>query len=399
MSIGFAGTLDPMTNGHLWVINEARKFNQGVTIMLPENPTKKPTVPVERRQQIVNEVINLHNWCDVDVHIIRKDYTARAAKKLGVERLIRGIRSSGEFDYEHQLHTANVDEVGGVPTFFVLPPPNMAKISSSYVKSFAANSPVGWHWIVQDLMPAPAYNEMRDQWLRAQWADLWNYDTKDLLMRRDYEHQYRYLTSSGGYDMPARQYHDLNHIVHGLNELDAWFEHTGGDLGNVYKKDIAANTSDLKILKLAMFYHDLVYTTQKGGESDEEASAKIMDDLSIAPLLFRNSAAALIRATDHLQANSIVHPLKDVMLGADLAILGQPQKVYDAYTQGIRYEYQRFSDAEYYDGRIKALTYLRDKAIECKLFRHCYFHEQYNEAAIDNMSREIAQINISKRNQ
>lgn len=86
------------------------------------------------------------------------------------------------------------------------------------------------------------------------------------------------------------------------------------------------------------------------------------------------------------------NPLKDTMLGADLAILGQEDDVYDTYAHAIRQEYSHVQQEIYNKQRRKALMHLRQKAEENTLYANDYFAAQYNDRAIVNMTREIAQL-------
>lgn len=383
MKIGFAGTFDPITDGHVWVINQARDMakEEGVVILLPHNPAKTPGSDVYTRKAVIEAVIEDNNWSNVTVEVIARDYTARAAKGLGINYLIRGLRSSGDFDYEKQLHQANITEVRGVPTLFVMPPAELAKISSSYVKSFMSGDPIGWHWIVQRMMPAVAYDHMRKQWLHKQWKDLWEYDKKDFLMQVPFEVSFNAIIGPNFYSGKNRHYHNLDHLVHGLCELDRWFA-CAKDINN-------ADAEDFKNLKKAFWYHDVIYTASHGNEvSDEEASARLFEQLTIA----RKESSDIgdyIRATDHFQVNNIRNSYKHVLLGADLAILGQSRVTYHRYVKQIRREYSQFSDAEYLAGRQKALKYLLDKAVKGKLYEDEYFDDMYNQQAIQNLSYEI----------
>ena len=99
--IAFSGTLDPITNGHLWVIGEARALAEEVVVFISENPFKKPLFPAVQRKVIVEQTLAQRGWSNVSVVIVKGDYTARAAKRQGIDYLIRGIRNTTDFDYEN----------------------------------------------------------------------------------------------------------------------------------------------------------------------------------------------------------------------------------------------------------------------------------------------------------
>ena len=55
--IGFSGTLDPITNGHMWVMNEARSLADEVVVFLSENPAKKPKFSAEELAGTIRTVL------------------------------------------------------------------------------------------------------------------------------------------------------------------------------------------------------------------------------------------------------------------------------------------------------------------------------------------------------
>lgn len=375
--IAFSGTLDPITNGHMWVIGEALALADEVTIFLSENTLKKPLFPAEERKRIIEMSAAERGWSNIQVVIVRSDYTARVAKKRGIDYLIRGIRNTSDFDYENLIQQTNVDVLHGAKTIFVMPPRDLGSVSSSFVRTL--QGPVGWHWNLKKFMPRPAYEAWILDWLHKEWNALWGIGEAGAAPDSHTEQWFHRLVGTDAYGGAERHYHNLDHLVHGLTEIKAWAGRSG------------ATQDDIDTLRQAYWFHDAVYGSQEAAMSDEEASAKlwIESGLSGAP----EAAASLIRATDHFQANSVSHPLKHVMLGVDLAILGQEAETYDAYAQAIRREYAHVPEFEYREKRGGALQHLRDKALQGALYGDAYFAEQYADAAIANMAREIELLN------
>jgi len=370
--IGFSGTLDPITNGHMWVIGEARSIAEEVVVFLSENSSKAPKFSAEERRAIVLASCAERGWDNVQVQIVKSEYTARVAKRNGVDYLIRGIRSTADFDYENLIQQTNVEVIGGAKTLFVMPPRDLGSVSSSFVK--ALEGPVGWNWTMKKFVPAPAYTAWILAWLRKEWDGLWR-DAEPAASQRWFEQ----LTGAQAYGGAGRSYHNLDHLVHGMAEIRAW----------------AANTlparRDADSVRAAFWFHDAVYAHDKADVSNEEASARLWLGSGLEPDAARaEEVAALIRATDHFQGASIVHPLKDTMLSVDLAILGQEEEVYRAYARGIRAEYAHVPDALYNAERSKVLAHLRGKAQAGTLFADPYFTANYTEVAIANMSAELA---------
>ncbi|MDX8121123.1 pantetheine-phosphate adenylyltransferase [Janthinobacterium sp. GMG2] len=376
--IGFSGTLDPITNGHMWVIGEARSLADEVIVFLSQNPAKRPQFPAEDRKRIIEQSARECGWDNVQVVIVKGDYTARAAKKHGCDYLIRGIRTTADFDYENLIQQTNVDVLQGAKTIFVMPPRDLGSVSSSFVK--ALEGPVGWNWTMKKFVPGPAYQAWILDCLRKEWEALWNYTTasQDDIALAD--HWFAHLTGPQAYGGADRHYHNLDHLVHGLSEIRVWADNT------------FAPKRDSALVKKAFWFHDAVYSHDDDAlYSSEEASAQLWlasgldagDNLDVAQL---------IRATDHFQGPGISHALKDAMLSADLAILGQDEEVYQAYTQAIGREYAHVDPVRFNEQRGLALQHLSAKAQAGQLFGDAYFADQYNERAIENMRKEIAAL-------
>jgi pantetheine-phosphate adenylyltransferase len=378
--IAFSGTLDPITNGHMWVIGEARSMAEEVTVFLSENPFKKPQFPAEQRKRIIEQSAAERGWTNVQVVIVRGDYTARAAKRHGIDYLIRGIRNTADFDYENLIQQTNVDVLHGAKTIFVMPPRDLGSVSSSFVRGL--QGPVGWHWTMQKFVPRPAYEAWIRDWLHKEWEALWHYPTAGAEALVNADRWFDYLTGADAYGDATRHYHNLDHLVHGLTEIRVWAANVG------------AQQRDVDIVKKAFWFHDAVYIHGPQEISNEEASARMWLESGLAANDGDDAedVAALIRATDHFQAPAITHRLKDVMLGADLAILGQEDDVYLAYARMIRQEYAHVPEAIYHEHRGKALAHLRQKALENALYANAWFAGQYNERAVANLAREIADI-------
>lgn len=375
--IAFSGTLDPITNGHLWVIGEARALADEVVVFISENPFKKPLFPADQRKAIVEQSLAQRGWTNVSVIIVRGDYTARTAKRQGIDYLIRGIRNTTDFDYENLLQQANVDVVEGAKTLFVMPPRDLGSVSSSFVRGL--QGPVGWHWSMQKFVPGPAYEAWILGWLRKEWEQLWNYAALDRVALANADHWFAHLTGSGSYGAPNRRYHNLDHLVHGLSELTVWAANTD------------ANAPALASLKAAFWFHDAVYDVPKKGTTNEEASAQLWLASGL-PFANPGEVADLIRMTDHTQRQALDHPHKQVMLGADLAILGQSETIYKTYTQSVRAEYAWVEEAAYRAGRKTVLQHFLAEAKAGTLYPDPYFKALYEAMALCNLEKEIASL-------
>ncbi|MFL6658595.1 MAG: pantetheine-phosphate adenylyltransferase [Massilia sp.] len=365
--IAFSGTLDPITNGHMWVIEQGRELAEEVVVLISENPFKKPQFAAERRKQIVEASVAARGWDNVRVMLVRGDYTARAAKRHGIDYLIRGIRNTADFDYENLIQQANVDVLHGAKTLFVMPPRDLGSVSSSFVRGL--QGPVGWHWTTQRFMPAPAYAAWILDWLRKDWNSLWPDPTRAAPW-------FERLIGDTAYGAPQRAYHNLDHLVHGLTEIAVWAANTG------------ASSDDVGTLKKAFWFHDAVY----GGKANEEQSALLWLASGLDEEAAAQGPAALIRATDHAREQQRQHRLHDVMLGVDLAIFGQEADVYDAYARSVRVEYAHIDEASFRAGRAKVLAHFIAQADQGTLYADSYFGDLYGASARANLARELSSL-------
>lgn len=374
-AIGFSGTLDPITNGHMWVIGEARALADHVVVFISENPFKAPRFSAEKRKKIVEQTLAELAWSDVSVEIVRGDYTARAAKRHGIDYLIRGIRNTTDFDYENLLQQANVDVLQGAKTIFVMPPRDLGSVSSTFVRGL--QGPVGWHWTTQKFIPGPAYEAWVLDWLRKEWEMLFRYAERSPEAIVNADCWFAYLTGAEAYGNQTRAYHNLDHLVHGLSEITVWAANTSADFANA------------ELLKKAFWFHDAVYGAKSSGVSNEEASAQLWLSSGLDAENAKG-VAALIRATDHALRGQIDHPLAAAMIGADLAILGQSAEIYGNYAESVRQEYGRVPEAEYRAGRKAVLAHFHQAGLKGELFEDPYFAELYQASAIENLADEIS---------
>lgn len=170
------------------------------------------------------------------------------------------------------------------------------------------------------------------------------------------------------YSEPGRAYHNLDHIAAMLE--------TVSEFRSAVQDDVA--------VLLAVWFHDAVYDSRRGDNEEQSAALALSSLAGAAPGLLP-AVERLILATKTHQA-----PPDDadcqLMLDADLVILGSRADDYDRYTQAIREEYAWVPEADYRAGRRRVL--------ESFLSRECLYHtaslfEQYEQAARANLRREI----------
>ena len=129
----YPGTFDPITNGHLDIIERAHKRFQTVVVAVSQNPGKTPLFTLEERMGMVKEIVAGQEGIEVDsFEGLLVDY----AKRRGIGILVKGLRAVTDFDYELQMAQMN-HKLAEVETLFMVATPTHSFLSSSLVKEIA----------------------------------------------------------------------------------------------------------------------------------------------------------------------------------------------------------------------------------------------------------------------
>jgi len=127
------GTFDPVTNGHLDIIERAGRRFDAVVVGVLDNPAKQPLFAVEERVQMLREVTaSLSNVSVVSFGGL----LVGSVKTLGADVVVKGLRAVTDFEYEIQMAQMN-HALAGVETLFVATSPSWSFLSSSLVKEVA----------------------------------------------------------------------------------------------------------------------------------------------------------------------------------------------------------------------------------------------------------------------
>lgn len=127
----YPGTFDPMTKGHLDVINRSRKLFSQIIILIAHHDEKDPLFSIEEREEMIKESIdNLENVTVDSYDGLLVDY----ALKNDVNVVIRGLRAISDFEYEFQMALMNRKLSPDVETVFLVPHESFTYLSSSLIK-------------------------------------------------------------------------------------------------------------------------------------------------------------------------------------------------------------------------------------------------------------------------
>lgn len=132
----YAGSFDPITNGHLDLVRRARTLFDRVILAVGHNPNKRRTLPLDTRLSILRETTAGLDGVEVDAFEgLLIDY----CRSVGAVAILRGLRAVTDFEFEFKIGLANMDMEPAVQTVFLLSEPRNIFISSSLVREIAAN--------------------------------------------------------------------------------------------------------------------------------------------------------------------------------------------------------------------------------------------------------------------
>ncbi|MFB5673535.1 pantetheine-phosphate adenylyltransferase [Paenibacillus terreus] len=130
----YPGTFDPVTMGHMDIIQRASKQFDHLIVAVLNNISKNPLFSVEERIALLRQATE--DMPNVEVDSFR-DLTANYVRQKGAQVIVRGIRSVTDFEYELQLASTNHKLNPEAETIFMMTNPKYSYLSSSMVKEIA----------------------------------------------------------------------------------------------------------------------------------------------------------------------------------------------------------------------------------------------------------------------
>jgi len=364
----FCGSFDPLTLGHIDIINKALTKYEKLIINVGVNEQKKTLFASSKRLALINNVLKYHPEHNRIITIAEKGMTVDVALLYDVDVLIRGMRhNSTNMDEEQKLAKINkllalsrgleleTELLEQEDSFFNI-------ISSSQVKTLCQ---LGEFITAFRFVPDVVAEALAKFYLKPVWDNLFIKDCSYVdSLWQDFIKCYQ-----------GRAYHNLTHIAYMLNMLKIYMAYSGDKLGETYK-DIV----------FAIFAHDLVYDLRADNGANEEQSALFVE--GIIPWLVRDinpeAVKELILSTSHKdrESTSLVRDL-------DLSILAtDDEQTWQLYNEKIRREYIEISDSEYIPKRLEFLQSLANKQI----FGTSFFFNKFEDKAKRNLQSEIQRL-------
>ena len=133
----YPGSFDPITNGHLDILKSGTEIFDKVIIAVSYNSEKKGFLPIETRVDLIKKSVSELKNVEVDSF---EGLTAEYAKSKGANVLLRGLRTSLDFEYELQLSQANNALNQDLKTILLITKPENSFISSSMIREILNNN-------------------------------------------------------------------------------------------------------------------------------------------------------------------------------------------------------------------------------------------------------------------
>lgn len=136
----FAGTFDPVTNGHVDLIRRALRLVDRLTVAVASRPEKKVLFPQEERVAMIREAVPDEPRLSVEPF---DGLLVQYAERRGIATIIRGLRFVSDFEYEFQMALMNRRLDDTIETLFLMPSETYTYLNSTLVKEIArAGGPV-----------------------------------------------------------------------------------------------------------------------------------------------------------------------------------------------------------------------------------------------------------------
>ncbi len=156
----YAGSFDPPTNGHLWMIQRGAEMFDELVVVLAVNPDKRGLFSLEQRQQLMESLLE-GLPSHVRLATVEQGFLVDFARKVGAGFLLRGIRNTKDFEYEKSMARMNARMESDIRSVFLMPPGELEEISSTMVKGFIGAP--GWQRWVQSCVPPCVFEAIAQQ--------------------------------------------------------------------------------------------------------------------------------------------------------------------------------------------------------------------------------------------
>lgn len=159
----YAGSFDPPTLGHLWMIEQGAKLFDVLTVAVGVNPTKRSSYDLDLRLKWLRAITG--HLSSVTVASFENLFLGHYAKSIGADFILRGMRDVNDYTYEEAMRHINSDLYPSTTTVFLIPPRDLIEVSSSTVKGMIG--PAGWESVVERYLPSAVFVDIKGMHARS----------------------------------------------------------------------------------------------------------------------------------------------------------------------------------------------------------------------------------------
>lgn len=129
----YPGSFDPITYGHIDIVQRARKIFDELLVAVVTNPNKATLFALEERKELCEQILAEEGWQGIGV-ITWDGLVIECAQRFGAQAIIRGLRANSDFEREFQMALTNRDLNGDIESVFFMTSGEYSFLSSSIVK-------------------------------------------------------------------------------------------------------------------------------------------------------------------------------------------------------------------------------------------------------------------------
>ncbi len=151
----YPGSFDPVTCGHLDLVERALPLFDHLTVAVAVNSTKTPTFTADERVDLLREVLPKDKRLSVTAF---RGLVVDYCRAQGIGAVLRGVRTVSDFEYEYQMALTNRHLAPGIETVFVMPSVQFSYVSSSLIREIVRNG-----GDVTSFLPGPVERRLRER--------------------------------------------------------------------------------------------------------------------------------------------------------------------------------------------------------------------------------------------
>ncbi|HXL02036.1 MAG TPA: pantetheine-phosphate adenylyltransferase [Candidatus Atribacteria bacterium] len=151
----YPGSFDPLTNGHLDIIERGRKIFDHFVVAVLKNPHKQPLFTPEERKEMIEEAVKCFSNVEVEIF---DGLLVNFAREKKCQVIIRGLRAISDYEYETQIAVTNRKMAPEIETLFLPTSTEFSYLNSTVVKEIAS-----FGGCIRGLVPPVVEKRLRDK--------------------------------------------------------------------------------------------------------------------------------------------------------------------------------------------------------------------------------------------